>query len=163
MEQASNQSFFEKAFNPIYQALITFGGVLVFIAVAALIKATGLMLVPERFPWMTAAAFLLLFALFNSVFALSSKNMGKYWGKSIYCFLGLALLAGLTAWVTSSLSINEAGSYRWIYIVVTIGYLIFLSMISMMRTIVEFAQREEWNQPRIRQKPRKSDRDRHIK
>ena len=161
--EKTNQSFFEKAYSPFVQAAIVYGGVLIVIAGGAIVKSSGLMYVSDRFPWMTAAAFMLFFAMFNSVFALSSKSMGKYWGKSIYSFLGLAALAGLTAYLTSSLSINEAGSYRWIYIVVTIGYLIFLSMISMMRTIVDFAQREEWNQPRIRQKPRKSDRDRHIK
>ena len=161
--EKSNQSFFEKAYSPIIQAAIIYGGVLVMIALGAIVKASGITYVPDRYPWMCAAAFMLFFAMFNSVFALSSKNMAKYWGKSIYSFLGLAALAGFTAYLTSSLSISEAGSYRWIYVVVTIGYLIFLSMISMMRTIVDFAQREEWNQPRIRQKPRKSDRDRHIK
>ena len=47
---------------------------------------------------------------------------------------------------------SEAGSYRWIYIVVAIGYLVFLSLMAMLRKIVEFAQREEWNHPRIRRK-----------
>ena len=161
--EKSTSSLFERAFSPFYQALITYGGVIVVIAGSAIVKSTGLLSVPDRFPWLTAAAFLLLFALFNSVFALNSKHMGKYFGKSIYSFLGLALVTGLTAYVTSSISINDAGSYRWIYIVVTIGYMVFLSMVMMMKTIVEFAQREEWNQPRIRQKLRKSDRDRHIK
>ena len=49
-------------------------------------------------------------------------------------------------------SMNEAGPYKWIYIVVTIGYLVFLCILSAMRKIVDFAQREEWNQPRLRQK-----------
>ncbi|GAB5553548.1 MAG: hypothetical protein Sapg2KO_31390 [Saprospiraceae bacterium] len=160
----SNQSFLEKAQNPIIQAIGIYLGVLVMIAGGAMVKGTGLMPVSERFPWMCAAAFMLFFAMFNSVFALSSPNINKYWGKSIYSFLGLAALAGFTAWITSSLSINEAGSFRWIYIVVTIGYMIFLSMVTMMRTIVDFAQREEWSQPKIRQKPRNnSERNRHIK
>lgn len=159
----SNQAFLEKAQNPIIQAIGIYLGVLVMIAGGAIVKSTGLMVVSERFPWMCAAAFMLFFAMFNSVFALSSPSINKYWGKSIYSFVGLAALAGLTAWITSSLSIWEAGSFQWIYIVVTIGYMIFLSMVTMMRTIVEFAQREEWSKPKIRQKPRKGDRDRHIK
>jgi hypothetical protein len=64
--------------------------------------------------------------------------------------MGLALGNGLLAWGFSSLTISEAGSYRWIYVVVTIGYLVFLSLIGVVRIIVEFAQREEWNQPRRR-------------
>ena len=161
--EKSNQSFYDRASSPFVQAGATYIGVLIVIAGGALIKASGLLLVSDRFPWMTAAAFMLFFAMFNSVFALSTKNITKYFGRSIYSFLGLAVLAGLTAYLTSSLSINEAGSYRWIYIVVTVGYLVFLSMVSMMRTIVDFAQREEWSQPRKQRRPRKPGRDRHIK
>lgn len=149
---SQSESIFSKTFNPIYQAGMALGGVVIFSLLAKLVHSTGLVDVPQSFPWMSAAAFLLLFALFNSVFSLNSENMMKYWGKSIYCFMGLAAGAGFFAYLLSSLSINEAGSYRWIYIVVGIGYLVFLSMMAMLRKIVEFAQREEWNQPRQRRK-----------
>lgn len=161
--ETTRSSFFDRAQNPVVQAVAVYVGVLIMIAAGAIVKATGITVVSPRFPWMCAAAFMLLFAMFNSLFALSTDNMGKYWGRSIYSFLGVALVAGFTAYLTSSLSIKEAGSFRWIYIVVTIGYLIFLGLVSMLRTIVEFAQKEEWSQPRIRQKPRRNDRDRHIK
>lgn len=150
--QPTDSSIFAKAYNPILQAGLTLGGVVVFILASKIVKLTGLLYVSDRFPWMTAAAFLLLFALFNSIFSLSSKDLAKYWGKSIYSFMGLALTSGLLAYAFSSLSINEAGSYRWIYVVVTIGYLIFMSMMAFLRKIVEFAQREEWNHPRVRRR-----------
>ena len=154
MNNTENTSIFDKAFNPVLQACITFGGVILFILVAKLVKLTGLIYVPDRFPWITAASFLLLFAVFNSVFSLSARNVLQYWGRSIYSYLGLAFASGLAAYLFSSLSIDEAGSYRWIYVVLTIGYLIFLGMMAFMRQIVEFAQREEWNHPRIRRSGR---------
>lgn len=147
-----SESIFSKSINPIYQAGLALAGVVVFSLVAKLVGLTGLTDVPQRFPWMSAASFMLLFALFNSVFSLSSENLMKYWARSIYCFLGLAATAGGVAYLLSSLTMSEAGSYRWIYIVVGIGYLVFLSMMAMLRKIVEFAQREEWNHPRIRRK-----------
>ncbi|MCB0546593.1 MAG: hypothetical protein KDD19_03340 [Phaeodactylibacter sp.] len=150
MNRTEYSSIFDKGLNPILQAAITFGGVIVFILLAKLVKLTGLIHVPDRFPWMTAASFLLLFAVFNSVFSLSAENMLKYWGRSVYSYLGLAVASGAVATLFSSLSIDEAGSYRWIYIVLTIGYLVFLAMVASMRQIVDFAQREEWNHPRIR-------------
>jgi hypothetical protein len=163
MSDVSKDSIFEQAFNPVYQAVLSLAGVVVVSLVAMGVGASGIMEVPARFPWMAATAFLLCFALFNSVFALSTKNMLRYWSRSIYSFLGLALLAGGFAWLLSSLPINEAGSYRWILIVVTVGYIIFLAMMTTMRRIVEFAQREEWNHPRIRNREQRDDRDRHIK
>ena len=107
-----------------------------------------LMYVGERFPWMCAASFLLFFALFNSIFSLSAADTNEYWTKSMIAFAGLALLSGLCAWGFSKLSVNEAGSYKWIFIVVTFGYLVFLSMMGFMKRIVEFAEREDWQSPR---------------
>jgi drug/metabolite transporter (DMT)-like permease len=152
-------SFFEKAYNPVLQAAVIFGAGVAVTLLSKIVKATGLIEVSQTFPWMSAAAFMLFFAMFNSIFSLSSKNMMQYWGRSIYSFLGLAAASGLMAYLFSSLSINEAGSYRWIYFVLTIGYLVFLSMMATLKRIVEFAQKEEWNHPRIRHKPKQGNRD----
>ncbi len=144
-----------RAQNPIVQATLTLGGIILVIIGAKLIRLTGIIEVSERFPWMTACSFLLCFALFNSVFSLSAESMVKYWGKSIYSFLGLAFVSGFLAYLFSNKALSEAGSYWWIYIVVAVGYFVFLGMMAFMRTVVEFAQKEEWNQPKIRSKKRK--------
>jgi len=148
----SQDSFFEKTYNPIIQAAVMLGGSIVITLLAKAMAAVGIVDISDRFPWMSAAAFMLCFSVFNSVFSLSAPNTMKYWGKSIYCFMGLALSSGLFAWLVSSLSIGEAGSYKWIYFVVTIGYLVFLSMMGFMKNIVDFAQREDWSHPRLRRK-----------
>ena len=96
--------------------------------------------------------FMLLFAMFNSVISLSVADMIKYWGRSVYGFLGLAAGAGFLAYLFSSIPIGEAGSYRWIYVVVSFGYLVFLIIMALVRKIVEFAEKEEWTQPRQRRK-----------
>lgn len=70
----------------------------------------------------------------------------------MYSFLGLAFLNGLAAWLISGVPIGQAQSYRWIYVVVTIGFLVFLSMVNLIKKIVQFAEREEWTQPRKRQR-----------
>lgn len=148
-------SVFERAYDPLPQALVVFAAVLAVNLGAKLVKLTGLIQVSDRFPWMTATAFLLFFAMLNSIFSLSAKSMMRYWGRSVYCFMGLAVASGMLAWLFSSLSIGDAGSYRWIYVVVTFGYLVFLSIVTFMRNIVDFAQREEWNEPRWRSKKRR--------
>jgi len=146
------KSFFEKAYNPFLQGGLILGSSLFCIILGKLIQWTGLAEVDVRLPWTIAATFLLFFALFNSIFSLSSKKLEKYWGRSIVSFIVLAVVSGLAAWFFSSLTINEAGSFRWIFFVLTIGYLVFLSVMGFAKTIVEFAQKEEWNQPRIRNK-----------
>lgn len=148
-------SIFEKKIDPLYQAGGALAAVFVFILVGSAVSAGTDDLVTQKWPWLCAASFLLFFALFNAIMSATSDNLMKYWGRSIYSFLGLAVGSGLLAWGVSGLSIGEAGSYKWIYFVVTFGYLVFLSMIAFMKKIVEFAQKEEWNRPKLRQKKRK--------
>lgn len=146
---STSTAIINKTTDPIYQAVFSLAGVLITTIGAKMAGALGIG-IHERFPWMAAAAFMLLFAVFNSLISLTTKDMMWYWRRSIYSYMVLAAVSGLVAWAFSSLSIGEAGSFRWIYIVLTIGYMVFLSMMATVRKIVEFAQKEEWNQPRMR-------------
>jgi len=142
------KSFFYKAYNPALQAFIVLvAGILVTLG-SKVVDSTGILTVGERFPWLSAASFLLFFALFNSIFSLSAKDLNKYWTRSMLAFAGLAIISGLCAWGFSGMHINEAGSYRWIFVVLTFGYLVFLSMMGFMKRIVEFAEQEDWQRPR---------------
>ncbi len=152
----NDDSFFAKAYNPFLQGGICLAASVLFMLVAKGIQLTGMMEVSGRFFWMTATVFMLCFAVFNSVFLLSAGNIMRYWGRSLYSFLGLSLISGLLAWLISTLSIGEAGSYRWLYLVIFVVYLVFMAIMVTMRNIVDFAQREEWNHPRIRKNRRKN-------
>ena len=150
-----NQTIFlEKIKSPVLQAIIVFSLVVALNVIVSFFVAAG-MEVEQRMPWTLAATFILFFAIFNSIISLMSDNMDRYWTRSILSYVALAGAVAMVAWGFSSMTINEAGSYKWIYIVLTFGYLLFLSMIGFMRKIVEFAQREEWNQPRLRRKKKR--------
>ncbi len=150
MEKKSHP-IFVKLQNPVYQAVLLLGAALIFNIGAMIFRSAG-MEIEQRFPWTTAAAFLLFFSVMNALMSIFTKNMDSYWTRSILCFVSLAVASGLLAQLFSGLGMNEAGSYKWIYIVLTIGYLVFLLILTAMRKIVDFAQREEWNQPKLRQK-----------
>jgi len=141
-------SFFERKIDPLKQAAYFFGATTVLMALAWLLSQTGWYAVDRLFPWSVATAFLLLFAVFNSMMSLNADSSLQYWGRSVYGFLGLAFANGMMAWLFSGVPIGQAQSYRWIYIVVTIGFLVFLTLVNLMRKIVSFAEKEEWNQPR---------------
>jgi hypothetical protein len=144
-------SYMVRIQNPVFQASLVLSAILLVDVSAKFLQSAGIG-IEQRFPWTVTASFILFFAVFNSVISLLSNNLDSYWTRSILSYVGLAGLAGLAAYLFSSLGINEAGSYRWLYIVLTFGYLLFMSIIGLMRKIVEFAQREEWNQPRLRKK-----------
>ena len=152
----AEQSIFETRIDPLLQAGATLAAVLVFdiIGTLALSGDDGTGVIGGKWAWLTAASFLLFFALFNAIMSASAPNLMKYWGRSIYAFLGVAVGSGLLAWGFSGMPIGEAGSYKWIFFVVTFGYLVFLSMIAFMKRIVDFAQKEEWTRPKLRSRKR---------
>ena len=138
--------------NPLLQAVLLFGLNLLVTTIQKLLEWSTLLVSNNHFPWLSAASFLFMFALMNSLTMLTIKEQNKYYSQSITSFVGLAVILALTAYLFSGLSIWDAGSYSWIYIVLTIGYAIIFGIISLMKNVVDFAQREEWNQPRIRRK-----------
>ncbi|MBP6827831.1 MAG: hypothetical protein KA165_14810 [Saprospiraceae bacterium] len=134
--------------NPAVQALVVLTGALVLMLIGWFLTVTKVYPAEPLFAWSIATAFMLLFAMLNSLMSLRADSFTRYWGRSMYSYLGLALCTGLAAWMFSGIPLREAGTYRWIYIVVTFGFLVFLSMVNFMKKIVEFAEKEEWNQPR---------------
>ena len=143
-------SFLERKIDPLKQAAYFFGASVALMLLTWLFDQTGWYEPDRLFAWSVATAFLLLFAIFNSLMSLNADSFMRYWSRSIYGFLILAFANGLAAWLSSGVPLGEAQSYRWIYIVVTIGFIVFLTMVNLMKKIVQFAEKEEWNQPRRR-------------
>ena len=136
--------------QPPVQAVTIFAVSFLLMLIGWVSTAMGWFSVDKLYAWSIASAFLLVFALANSLLSLSAGSFFKYWGSSMYSYIGLALFSNLAAKMFSGIPIGEAGSYRWIFIVVTVGFVVFLSMVNFMKRIVNFAEREEWNQPRRR-------------
>ena len=80
--------------------------------------------------------------------------MNKYWARSVMCYSVLAIVSAGTAYLFSSIPFGEAGTFKWLFIVFSFSYLIFLSIVRFMRNIVEFAEQEDWQAPKKkRRKP----------
>lgn len=143
-------SFDSRITDPFAQGALICAGAFALMLLSWASGAIGIYSFEPLFPWSIAAAFSLLFALLNSLMSLRADSFARYWGRSMYGYLGSAFLMGLAAWMFSGIPLREAGTYRMVYIAVSFGFLVFLSMINFMKKIVQFAEREEWNQPRKR-------------
>ncbi|HLP95874.1 MAG TPA: hypothetical protein VK168_17650 [Saprospiraceae bacterium] len=142
--------FFDRMDHPPVQAVATFCVALILMALGWLSTISGMMEVDRLYAWSIGAAFMLFFAMMNSLLSLKAASFVKYWGSSIYSYLGLGFGTSMLAWGFSGVTLSQAGSYRWIYIVVTVGFIVFLTLVNLMKIIVRFAEKEEWNQPRRR-------------
>lgn len=152
MQDNTNDPFLNKAIDPVNQAAVVLGCIVTFMALTKIATWTGIAEFRDYIPWVIAASFLLFFAVFNSVFSLRTDDMNKYWIRSMISYSGLAIISGLLAYLASSVAFNDAGTIRWIFIVLTFVYLVFLSIVNFMKKIVSFAEREEWTAPKKRRR-----------
>lgn len=144
------KSFFQNYQDPRVQVAMVYICVLFIMCLAFLVQSVDSTQVTPKFYWLTCTAFMLFYSVFNSIGSLATDNLNEYWGKSMYSFALLAVLSGVTAYGFSGITIFEAGSYSWLFKVVFFVYLVFMSLVRSMKIIVEFAQREEWNSPKFK-------------
>jgi len=138
--------------RPVQQAVFAAGLGVVIMLVGALVNFSDGVEVSPNFYWLTAASCVLLYAMFNAMISVSAENIDKYWQGAIPMFFGLMLVLSLLAMLLSGISLMEADSYGWIYIILTFGYLAFLSMARFIKNILNIAMREE---ERTREEERK--------
>ncbi|MBK7427191.1 MAG: hypothetical protein IPI60_09250 [Saprospiraceae bacterium] len=141
--QAIFARYFLPAPSPPIQAISIFVSFLVVVLLSKIVGYIGWISPGEKFPWVLAGSFILLFSMFNSVLFLNALSPAKYYRNSIYSFAGLAVLSGLSAYLISGLSLSEAGSFRWIFLVLTVGYIVFLSIVGAMKAIMELAKQKD--------------------
>ncbi len=124
-------------FGPFKQGGVVLVFMLLFIGVGTIGSEN------PRSAWVCVCAMMLFFALFNTIMSIPVKETSGYWWKSILTYVLLAAFGGLIATNVSGLNIDEAGSTRWIYVVFSIGYLVFISIVNLIKLIIFLAQRQD--------------------
>ncbi|MBK8501918.1 MAG: hypothetical protein IPL46_06760 [Saprospiraceae bacterium] len=98
---------------------------------------------PHLFHWVISMSVLLLFAFFNSVYLLKTKDARLYIRNSIYAFVILLVSTfGMAVGFSEEMSSNQM-SVRWIFFTIIFSYFIFLTIAYFMRKIIEYAQRQD--------------------
>jgi hypothetical protein len=60
-------------------------------------------------------------------------------------YVGLAAVSGFLAYAISGLKPSEAGSIKTIFIILTIGYIVFLAIMGTIKQLINFLNKEEEN------------------
>jgi hypothetical protein len=140
MEQ---KSFLEREISPFKQVIGVLLVAAIFMGFSSLVPSSPYSSTNGIMPWVVICGMILFFAIINSLLCLVAKDSNTYWLHSIISFVILLVVGGLMAWAISGVSINNAGSVRWIYVVFTFGYLVFLSIVNFMKFLVKLAQRQD--------------------
>jgi len=136
-------SIFSMQVHPLKQLVFALGFVSVIMLVAKGLMSSGSITENPVFFWEICLAGLLSYAVFNCVFSLTYKKRKTYFPFSILSFAFLAVGGGLLAHFLSGISVDEAGSIRWLLFVFSFSYLVFISIINMMKLIMDFAQKQD--------------------
>lgn len=129
--------------NPIAQVVVVLCLSLTCVCLDKLGVLIGAWSSPPNNTWVIMTAFILFFAMATSILSLKADHMNRYWTRSIVAFIGLIGLSILFATVLSGLSMDEAGSFRWLFVVMTVGYLVFLVIVRSMRRIVDIVIKQD--------------------
>jgi hypothetical protein len=141
--EKNQATFMDRALNPMFQALVVLCISIVATLVLYALKISGSMDVDNRAFWVIGGATTLFFGLFNSVISLGADDMNAYWFRATSSYTVLMVASGCVAFLFSGMPMEEAGSFKYIYMVLTFGYLLFLSIMRFMRKIVQVAQVED--------------------
>jgi hypothetical protein len=139
----SQKSLLEREISPFKQVIGVLLVAIVFMGFSSLVPSSPYSSTNGIMPWVVICGMILFFAIINSILCLGASDGNTYWLHSIISFVILLVVGGMMAWVISGVSINDAGSVRWIYVVFTFGYLVFLSIVNFMKFLMKLAQRQD--------------------
>lgn len=94
-------------------------------------------------PWIVSTAMILLFIVVNTVVALRIENILPYWSYSLIFYFALLAVAYGWCYLLTGKHIDEVGSFRWIWMVLTMVYFVFFIITRTMKRIVDLAIRQD--------------------
>lgn len=129
--------------NPFIQGIVIACMIIFFVGIELIFKWTGISEPDQNSPWITSTAMLLFYTIANSIISIKANRLLQYWGRSITTYILLLVLGALFAYLVSGMPIDQAGSFRWLFVVLTLGYLIFLAIVQTMKRIVDIAIKQD--------------------
>ncbi|MBK8296323.1 MAG: hypothetical protein IPK91_03355 [Saprospiraceae bacterium] len=132
-------SIFKQYIKPGYQALLIialYGFILLILKFLDLIEYRKFVV---RFCWLFGTAFLLFYIIINSIFSFTAADKMTYFRNSIFTYVAcLFVVVGLNTLISGKV-VYEVDTYSWILLVFSMVYIVFITIINLLRKIVEMA------------------------
>ncbi|NOT37226.1 MAG: hypothetical protein HOP11_07590 [Saprospiraceae bacterium] len=95
--------------------------------------------------WLFFPALLLFYVLFNVFYGFEQKSISRYYRDSIYGIVGFLVLETFYTELLTKQKITEVKSIVWIVIVFCIVYLVFISILNLIRFIMYLVLKQDQN------------------
>ena len=129
--------------KPLYQALLVLSLILILTGMDSLMPHDDVFFKVNAGPWIVSTAMMLLFILINTIVALRIEKITPYWTQSVIAYIALLIFSYGWCYLLSGKHIDDVGSFRWLWIVITMVYFIFFAIARSMKQIVDFAIRQD--------------------
>ncbi len=129
--------------RPYLQAGIVALMVIVLTLVDAMLPHSEAIFEANTSSWIVATAMLLFFIILNSIVGLGVTNLLKYFSQSVVMYLILLVFCYGWCFLLSGKHIDDAGSFRWLWFVLTLVYMVFFVIVRSIRTIADAANRQD--------------------
>jgi hypothetical protein len=136
-------SLYNREVNPFIQAAIAVVIQALALVVVKLVGKSGDGVDDPVLYWEVVFTILLTYMLFNAMLSFPYKMRGQYFMRSLISFVIVAVTGGLLANFFSGITMDEAGSFRWLYLLLTFCYLVFLSIANAIWKIIEMAKKQD--------------------
>jgi len=132
-------SIFKQYIKPGYQALLIialYGFILLILKFLDLIEYRQFVV---KYCWLFGTALLLFYIIINSIFSFTAADKMTYFRNSIFTYLAcLFVVVGLNTLISGKV-VYEVDTYSWILLVFSMVYIVFITIINLLRKIVEMA------------------------
>ncbi len=129
--------------SPFYQAGIVLALILVLTGIDHLLPHRTELIHPRAGSWIMATALLLCFVILNTIFLFRINEVVAYFSRSVVSYILLLLFSYGWCYLLSGVHFDEAGSFRWLWFVLTLVYMVFFAIAYTIRGIIAIADREE--------------------
>lgn len=129
--------------KPIYQLALVMGMAIVFSLVDKVMPHHTELLEVNSGSWIVGTAMILCYIILNSVVALRVEPIIPYWSKSVTFYIVLLVFIYGWSYLLSGKGIDDVGSFRWLWIVLTLVYMVFFAIARSVKRIVDYANRQD--------------------
>lgn len=129
--------------KPLHQAGLIVCMIIVLTIVDNMMPHDDLFFKVNAGPWIVSTAMMLLFIIINTVVALRIEIVIPYWTWSILLYFALLAFSYGWCFILTGRHIDDVGSFRWLWMVLTMVYFVFFTISRTMKRIVDIAIKQD--------------------
>ena len=129
--------------KPLNQAALIVGMIIVFTLIDFVLPHNNQLFELNSGSWIVGTAMILCFIIVNTIIALRTEPILPYWTKSILIFVGLLAFTYAWCYMLTGKHIDEVGSFRWLWIVLTMVYFVFFTIARTVKRIIDVANEQD--------------------